>query len=95
MKEIFKESNYDTVNTLINLSCTASTYNSLKYLCLRINILFLCSYYASTAFPVGPPRLVPPLKRQRLMSSTTRNKSNQSTKSNSTPPLDQLKVYSK
>ncbi|KRT84269.1 hypothetical protein AMK59_1140, partial [Oryctes borbonicus] len=52
------------------------------------------SYYASTAFPVGPPRLVPPLKRQRLMTSTTRNKTNQSTKSNSTPPLDQLKVYS-
>lgn len=52
------------------------------------------SYYASTAFPVGPPRLVPPLKRQRLMTSTTRNKTNQSAKSNSTPPLDQLKVYS-
>ncbi|XP_071050595.1 heterogeneous nuclear ribonucleoprotein C [Onthophagus taurus] len=52
------------------------------------------SYYASTAFPVGPPRLVPPLKRQRLMTSTARNKTNQSTKANVTPPLDQLKVYS-
>ncbi|XP_044744896.1 uncharacterized protein LOC123306806 [Coccinella septempunctata] len=52
------------------------------------------SYYASTSFPVGPPRLVPPIKRQRLMTSTVRNgKSNQSQKT-TLPPLDQLKIYS-
>ncbi|XP_056631637.1 heterogeneous nuclear ribonucleoprotein C [Diorhabda carinulata] len=51
------------------------------------------SYYASTAFPVGPTRLVPPIKRQRLM-TTTRNGKNQSQKTTIIPPLDQLKVYS-
>ncbi|XP_072400071.1 uncharacterized protein [Diabrotica undecimpunctata] len=51
------------------------------------------SYYASTAFPVGPTRLVPPIKRQRLM-TTTRNGKNQLQKTTSIPPLDQLKVYS-
>lgn len=59
--------------------------------------VFCYSYYASAAsFPVGPPRIVPPLKRQRLMASSTRNnKTNQSQKSSTVPPLDQLKVYSK
>ncbi|XP_017779294.1 PREDICTED: uncharacterized protein LOC108564707 isoform X2 [Nicrophorus vespilloides] len=54
------------------------------------------SYYASTAFPVGPPRLVPPIKRQRLMTASPRsNKSNnQTTKNKEIPPVDQLKVYS-
>ncbi|XP_066149274.1 heterogeneous nuclear ribonucleoprotein C-like 1 isoform X2 [Euwallacea fornicatus] len=53
------------------------------------------SYYASTAFPVGPARIVPPLKRQRLMSATTRNgKIGQIQKCTSIPSLDQLKVYS-
>ncbi|CAG9864588.1 unnamed protein product [Phyllotreta striolata] len=52
------------------------------------------SYYASTAFHVGPTRLVPPIKRQRLM-TTTRNGKNQSQKMTVTiPPLDQLKIYS-
>lgn len=53
------------------------------------------SYYASTAFPVGPPRLVPPLKRQRLMATSPRtNKSNQPAKTKEIPPVDQLKIYS-
>ncbi|KAK9885970.1 hypothetical protein WA026_013847 [Henosepilachna vigintioctopunctata] len=57
-------------------------------------MLFNKAYYASTSFPVGPPRLVPPIKRQRLMTSTVRNgKSNQSQKT-TVPPLDQLKIYS-
>lgn len=58
---------------------------------------FHCSYYASaTSFPVGPPRIVPPLKRQRLMAATARSaKANPPQKANTIPPLDQLKVYSK
>ncbi|CAH1129369.1 unnamed protein product [Ceutorhynchus assimilis] len=54
------------------------------------------SYYASTAFPVGPTRIVPPLKRQRLMASTARNGKNNHTIKATTPvpPLEQLKIYS-
>ncbi|KAL1501716.1 hypothetical protein ABEB36_006996 [Hypothenemus hampei] len=53
------------------------------------------SYYASTAFPMGPTRIVPPLKRQRLMTTNSRNsKNNQLQKTIAVPPLDQLKVYS-
>ncbi|XP_049819467.1 heterogeneous nuclear ribonucleoprotein C isoform X2 [Aethina tumida] len=52
------------------------------------------SYYASTAFPVAPTRLVPPIKRQRLMTTARNGKNNQSQKTTSIPPLDQLKVYS-
>ncbi|XP_025836163.1 heterogeneous nuclear ribonucleoprotein C isoform X2 [Agrilus planipennis] len=51
------------------------------------------SYYASSPFPIGPPRVVPPMKRPRLM-STGRNKSKESKKSFTLPPLDQLKTYS-
>jgi hypothetical protein len=53
------------------------------------------SYYASTSFPVGPSRLVPPIKRQRLMTTARNGKNNQSQKTSTVPPLDQLKVYSK
>lgn len=59
------------------------------------DIFFICSYYASTAFPVAPTRLVPPIKRQRLMTTARNGKNNQSQKTTSIPPLDQLKVYSK
>ncbi|XP_064212006.1 heterogeneous nuclear ribonucleoprotein C [Tribolium castaneum] len=52
------------------------------------------SYYASTSFPVGPSRLVPPIKRQRLMTTARNGKNNQSQKTTTVPPLDQLKVYS-
>jgi hypothetical protein len=52
------------------------------------------SYYASTSFPVGPSRLVPPIKRQRLMTTARNGKNNQSQKTSTVPPLDQLKVYS-
>ncbi|XP_060519642.1 heterogeneous nuclear ribonucleoprotein C-like 1 isoform X2 [Cylas formicarius] len=52
------------------------------------------SYYASTAFPVGPTRLVPPIKRQRLMTTARNGKTSQSQKCTAIPPLDQLKVYS-
>lgn len=53
------------------------------------------SYYASTAFPVGPTRIIPPLKRQRLMTTSVRNgKSSQAQKNTSLGSLDQLKVYS-
>lgn len=62
----------------------------------KIVFFFCYSYYASTAFPVGPGRIVPPLKRQRLMTSSTRNgKTNQIQKVMTVPPLEQLKVYSK
>uniref|UniRef100_A0AAR5Q900 RRM domain-containing protein n=1 Tax=Dendroctonus ponderosae TaxID=77166 RepID=A0AAR5Q900_DENPD len=53
------------------------------------------SYYASTAFPIGPTRLAPPIKRQRLMAASARNgKTCQIQKSTLVPPLDQFKVYS-
>ncbi|GLV45585.1 uncharacterized protein CBL_02605 [Carabus blaptoides fortunei] len=54
------------------------------------------SYYASTSFPVGPPRLVPPLKRPRLMTTPGRNgKTNHTQKSMTAPTsIDQLKIYS-
>lgn len=51
------------------------------------------SYYASSSFAVGPPRVAPPLKRPRLMSSG-RNKSKDAQKTTVVPPFDQLKVYS-
>uniref|UniRef100_A0A1Y1KHG9 RRM domain-containing protein n=3 Tax=Photinus pyralis TaxID=7054 RepID=A0A1Y1KHG9_PHOPY len=51
------------------------------------------SYYASSSFAVGPPRVAPPMKRPRLMSSG-RNKTKESQKLTNIPPLDQLKVYS-
>lgn len=51
------------------------------------------SYYASSSFAVGPPRVAPPMKRPRLMSSG-RNKTKETQKSTNVPPLDQLKVYS-
>jgi hypothetical protein len=44
---------------------------------------------------VGPSRLVPPIKRQRLMTTARNGKNNQSQKTSTVPPLDQLKVYSK
>ncbi|XP_076263430.1 heterogeneous nuclear ribonucleoprotein C-like 3 isoform X2 [Rhynchophorus ferrugineus] len=53
------------------------------------------SYYASTAFPVGPTRIIPPLKRQRLMTTSSRNgKTSQVQKNSTVASLDQLKVYS-
>ncbi|XP_050302117.1 heterogeneous nuclear ribonucleoprotein C-like 2 [Anthonomus grandis grandis] len=53
------------------------------------------SYYASTTFPVGSTRILPPLKRQRLMTSAVRNgKTNVPPKTYPLPSLDQLKVYS-
>ncbi|KAF2883867.1 hypothetical protein ILUMI_22306, partial [Ignelater luminosus] len=51
------------------------------------------SYYASSSFAVGPPRVAPPMKRPRLMSSG-RNKTKESQKAVTIPPFDQLKVYS-
>lgn len=51
------------------------------------------SYYASSSFAVGPPRVAPPMKRPRLM-SCGRNKSKESQKATAIPPFDQLKVYS-
>lgn len=51
------------------------------------------SYYASTPFPAGPPRLGPPIKRQRLMPAGAKS-GNNANKAPRAPPLDQLKVYS-
>lgn len=53
------------------------------------------SYYASASFPPGPPRLVPPLKRPRLMVPPARPviKATIPQKPQTTP-MNQLKTYS-
>ena len=62
-----------------------------------LSYLSICfSYYASTAFP---PRLAPPLKRQRLMQPTRSQQPKQQKllpiiNNSSVPDLSQLKVYS-
>lgn len=66
---------------------------------LHMYLLCVCccfSYYASTSFPVGPPRLVPPLKRPRLMTNSGRNgKATQQKNTTTTACIEQLKTYSK
>ncbi|XP_063235738.1 uncharacterized protein LOC134538386 isoform X2 [Bacillus rossius redtenbacheri] len=53
------------------------------------------SYYASASFPPGPPRLVPPLKRPRLMVPPARPVVKQSpAPKQQQQPISQLKTYS-
>ncbi|XP_069670579.1 uncharacterized protein [Periplaneta americana] len=53
------------------------------------------SYYASASFPPGPPRLVPPLKRPRLMAPPARPVIKAAIPQKPQPtPMNQLKTYS-
>jgi hypothetical protein len=61
-----------------------------------ITMSFFSSYYASASFPPGPPRLVPPLKRPRLMVPPARPVIKTTIPQKPQPTaINQLKTYSK
>jgi hypothetical protein len=66
-------------------------------LCSGMTIcLFVFSYYASASFPPVPPRLVPPLKRPRLMVPPARPVIKATIPQKPQPTaMNQLKTYSK
>nr|CAD7442008.1 unnamed protein product [Timema bartmani] len=69
----------------------------MRYSLSRLPMAGRSSYYASASFPPGPPRLVPPLKRQRLMVPPARPVIKAAVppkQQQPSTPINQLKTYS-